>query len=333
MVPMSENDGGPAVTSGIQQAHGISVAHGSLVQAGGSVSLHTYNHYHGPFQQAIDILGALLLVPNLRKIHLDTLSKVTPGTAIWIFKTDYWLLWLNLNGSLKILWGTGIRTFFLSSASKQTNPSLLPAGAGKSVMASVVIRELEARAETSGGSICVAYVYFRYSDAAELTVRGVLEILVKQTVERHPDCATLSEQTYARHLKERTQPTQAELLQLLHRFVDIKAATFYVLDALDEAPEKLRVDIVTAVASLNAKLFITSRPLKAIEAKFSDTKSFTIAAQDADLDLHISRGISLSENLQDLLDADSAFKQEVIASIKKNCGGMCVYFGLGVDGY
>jgi len=59
-------------------------------------------------------------------------------------------------------------------------------------MASVVINDLEARAAASGGSICVAYVYFRYSDAINLTVRSVLEILVKQTVERHPNCAVLA---------------------------------------------------------------------------------------------------------------------------------------------
>lgn len=97
----------PALTSATQQAHGISVAHGSFVQAGGNVNLHT--HYHGVPQQPIAILEALRLVPNLRKIHLDVLSKATPGTAIWIFKTDYWFLWLDPNGSLQILWGTGIR--------------------------------------------------------------------------------------------------------------------------------------------------------------------------------------------------------------------------------
>ena len=112
MAPMSES-GGPTVAHGVQQqAQGISVAHGSVVQAGGNVGLHTHHHYHGPSQQATDILNALLSVPNLRKIHLDVLSKATPGTVIWIFKTDYWFLWLDLNGKFKILWGTGIRRRF-----------------------------------------------------------------------------------------------------------------------------------------------------------------------------------------------------------------------------
>ena len=170
--------------------------------------------------------------------------------------------------------------------------------------------------------MCLAYVYFRYSDAANITVRSVLEVLVKQIVERHPDCKQLAVEVYAPHLREQTQPTQTELLQLLHRFTEVKKVTFFVLDALDESPEKLRVEIVTTLESLNAKLFITSRPLPATEAEVKNPHTFKIAAQDEDLDRHISREISRSENLKSLLNGDSSFKEEVMLVIKKRCGGM-----------
>ncbi|KAH6909816.1 hypothetical protein BKA70DRAFT_176890 [Coprinopsis sp. MPI-PUGE-AT-0042] len=175
-------------------AHGLYVTNGNLNLAGRDVSI--YNHYHGYTRVDMSILDALHLVRNLRKVHLDVLSKATPGTGTWLFKTDIFILWLDPCGSFKILWGTGIP------------------GAGKTVLASIVIRELEARAQAAGGQICVAYVYIRYSDGADLTVSNVLEILVKQTVERHPECLFLAEQAYARHLRENTQPTEAELLQL-----------------------------------------------------------------------------------------------------------------------
>ena len=189
-------------------------------------------------------------------------------------------------------------------------------------MASVVINDLEARARASAGSICVAYIYFRYSDASDLTLRGILEILVKQIVERHPECAQLAEQAYAPHVSERTQPTRTELLHLLHRFTELKSLTCYILDALDEAPEKLQVDIVRTLATLNVKLFITSRPLKAIETKVSNIQSFAIVAQDEDLDLHIAQEVSRSRDLEALLDSEPSFRQEVTSLVKKNCGGM-----------
>ena len=98
----------PDPQSSVQQAHGVSTNQGSVNLAGRDVHQHT--HYHIPSQKpTIDMEEVLRLVPNLRKIHLDILSKATPGTAIWIFKTGYWLLWLKVNGGLKILWGTGIR--------------------------------------------------------------------------------------------------------------------------------------------------------------------------------------------------------------------------------
>ena len=190
-------------------------------------------------------------------------------------------------------------------------------------MASIVINDLEARAAAAGGAICVAYVYFRYSDVADLTIRDVFEILVKQTVERHLECAFLAEQAYARHLHEKTQPTEAELFQLLHQCTETLPATFYVLEALDEAPERLQVDLVTKLASLNVRLFITSRPLKSVEGRVPNLCSFVIVAQEGDLDLHIEQEISRSRDLQGLLEEEEpSFKDEIVSTVKKNCGGM-----------
>ena len=190
-------------------------------------------------------------------------------------------------------------------------------------MTSIVIKDLEARAAAANGSICVAYVYFRYSDASDLTIRGVLEILVKQIVERHHDCELLAEQAYAPHLRERTQPTESELFELLNRFTEGKAITFYVLDALDEAPERLRLALLKRLASMNVRLFITSRPLKDVEGRFPHACSFPISAQEGDLDLHINQEIANSSVLEELLDeADTSFKEEMISLVKKNCGGM-----------
>ena len=89
------------------QAHGVAT-HGNFVQAGGSVSI-VQNNYHGQAPPTINILGILSQIPNLRKIHMDILSKATPGTGVWLFKTKNFLLWIDPDGNVKILWGSGIR--------------------------------------------------------------------------------------------------------------------------------------------------------------------------------------------------------------------------------
>ena len=187
----------------------------------------------------------------------------------------------------------------------------------------MVINRLESLARESNGQICVAYVYIRFSDQGQITIRRILEVLVKQTVERHPECMTLAQQAYCRHLRESTQPSEDELLQLLTQFNKTMKATFYVLDALDEAPVRIRLRIVQKLSSSGARLFITSRPLPALEGKFSGAHTFHILAQDQDLDLHIAEKIRDSEDLQDLLDqGDSTFREYMISTIKIKCGGM-----------
>jgi ankyrin repeat domain-containing protein 50 len=156
-----------------------------------------------------------------------------------------------------------------------------------------------------------------------MTVRNVLEIFVKQTLERHPDCKDVIEYNYAQHLEEGSEPTVAQLLNLLQELAGRMTCTFYVLDALDEAPTKIQLAVVKTLASLKIKIFITSRPLETVQARFPKAFTIVIAAQDADLDLHIAEAIDESADLQYLLEReDPSLKGEIISIIKQKCGGM-----------
>ncbi|KAH6909450.1 hypothetical protein BKA70DRAFT_1148668 [Coprinopsis sp. MPI-PUGE-AT-0042] len=272
---------------------------------------HTHVHYHGTVKDLKDFLDA---ISNFRKIQQDTLAKATPGTIVWLFDYKEFRLFIDVDGVLKILWGSGIP------------------GAGKTILASIVIDKLEALARQWGNHICVVYFYIRYSDQNQLTIRGILEVFVKQTVERHPDCFELARQVYDHHLHEGTQPTEVELLQLLGQFAQKRKAMFCVLDALDEAPERIRLTLLRKLSSLGLRLFITSRPLPAIEAKFPAAHAFPILAQDQDLDLHIAEKIEASEGLQDLLELGGAeFEEHLIVTVKAKCGGMFLHASLQLD--
>ncbi|KAH6880250.1 ankyrin repeat-containing domain protein [Coprinopsis sp. MPI-PUGE-AT-0042] len=255
----------------------------------------------------------------MREIHAApyvpriAVSKAALGTGMWLVKGDEFRLWLEPNGDIKIFWGSGIP------------------GAGKTLLASIVIERLEALCKEKDVQICVCYVYFRYSDRSEMTVRDVLEILVMQTLERHPDCLAVVERTYARHLRERTEPTEAQLLSLLRQLNGAMAVTFYVLDALDEAPIKIQLAVVKTLASLDVKLFITSRPLKTMEANFPEAHTFHIVAQDADIDLLIAKRIGENAELQRLLQVYPFLRNEIISTIKQNCSGMFLHASLQLD--
>ncbi|KAH6905383.1 hypothetical protein BKA70DRAFT_1153081 [Coprinopsis sp. MPI-PUGE-AT-0042] len=300
------------VASAIHGAGDVEVTNSIINVVGRSDSHnHTHVHYHGTVKDLRDFLDA---ISNFRKIQQDTLAKATPGTIVWLFDYKDFRLFIDVDGVLKILWGSGIP------------------GAGKTILASIVIDKLEALAQQWDNQICVVYFYIRYSDQNQLTVRGILEVFVKQTVERHPDCFELARQVYDRHLHEGTQPTEAELLQLLGQFAKKRKAMFCVLDALDEAPERIRLTLLRKLSSLGLRLFITSRPLPAIEAKFPAAHAFPILAQDQDLDLHIAEKIEASEELQDLLELGGAeFEEHLIMTVKAKCGGMFLHASLQLD--
>jgi hypothetical protein len=155
-----------------------------------------------------------------------------------------------------------------------------------------------------------------------MTVRNVLEVLVKQTLERHPEFQDLVEETYAQHLREETEPTEGELLTLLHQFTEGVAVTFYILDALDEAPKRIQLAVVETLASLNVKLFITSRPLEAVQANFPKAHTARISAQDVDIDLHFAKITKENPALQHLFGEIASLRDEILSTVKQNCGGM-----------
>ncbi|KAH6909744.1 hypothetical protein BKA70DRAFT_175062 [Coprinopsis sp. MPI-PUGE-AT-0042] len=289
-----------------QHVHGVSLTGGNLSIVGGDV--HNHTHYHAAPAMAPSVLDR---VPNFRGIHIANSSRATQGTGSWVRRWDIFWLWLNPEWFLMILWGFGMP------------------GAGKTILASIVINILEEYSRGSAAPVCICYIYFRYSDQAEFTVRGCLETLVKQTIERHPHCVSLFDEVYARHICEKTQPSEEELLALLRQFAVTMAITVYALDALDEAPPKIQLDLLEKLTMLDVKLFITSRPLRTLTANFPGAHRFPIVAHDDDITLHINQEISRSAELRAILQkADQSLKNKIVASVIQKCEGMFLHASL-----
>ncbi|KAH6892732.1 hypothetical protein BKA70DRAFT_1119251, partial [Coprinopsis sp. MPI-PUGE-AT-0042] len=261
-----------------------------------------------------DIPAILDQVPNYRDIHIANLGRATEGTGPCFNEWEEFCDWMSVQGVVKTMWGSGMP------------------GAGKTIFASIVINEAEARAEASERPICVCYIYFRYSDHTTATVRDFLLVLVKQTIERHADCLPIFNEVFARHIREKTLPSESELVQLLRRFAEVIAEMFYFLDALDEAPPDVQFDLLEKLSTLNVNIFITSRPLAHLDSCFPGAHRFSIRAQDCDLDLHISKEISRSPVLRAILNQGGAeLRYKVMSTVKKKCDGMFLHASLQLD--
>ncbi|KAH6911249.1 hypothetical protein BKA70DRAFT_55901 [Coprinopsis sp. MPI-PUGE-AT-0042] len=292
----------------------------SNVQVDGNLTLvgrdlihfHEHHHYHGTAETQVEIPPFLQRVPNFRDIQIATLGKATSGTGDWIYVWEEFCVWLAPDGYLRILWGSGIP------------------GAGKTILASIAINAVEAYARASTTPISVGFLYIRYSDNARCTVRNLLEVLVRQTVERHPTSLSFCNQVYSRHIRENTEPSMEELFGLLKRFTsELTTRTFYFLDALDEAPSDVQLELLETLTSLNVKLFITSRPLKPLEARFPEACHFPIVAHESDLDVHIGKEMSRSMELQAIIaDASPGLEGRITLAVKKKCSGMFLHASL-----
>ncbi|KAH6906597.1 hypothetical protein BKA70DRAFT_1105281 [Coprinopsis sp. MPI-PUGE-AT-0042] len=300
---LSGASSGPAVISGAKTAQ---INGGKFAVAGRDI-ITIHNHQHGPV--VINILEFLKSfdLPNFRAIQLDMYPQATEGTCLWLTEGYVLLIWIE-NG--KILWGTG-------------DP-----GAGKTVLASIVINHLERIERTHRGAVCVAYVYIRYSEP--LSVQAILQSLVQQILERHADVAPLVESLYIRHQHERTKPSQQELVALISDFTRHGKTIFIVLDALDElSPDERRV-LVELLSSTEVKLFITSRPLKALEGHFPDAQFFEITAHPPDVALLAKASICGNSELQDLL-GHGELLEHVISAIQHAASGMFLHARLQLD--
>ncbi|KAH6911342.1 hypothetical protein BKA70DRAFT_1460660 [Coprinopsis sp. MPI-PUGE-AT-0042] len=276
---------------------------------------HYHQHNHTPLQPINHDIPAILdSVPNYRDIHIANLGRATDGTGPCFNEWEEFCDWMSVQGVVKTMWGSGMP------------------GAGKTIFVSIVINEVEACAKTSACPICVGYIYFRYSDHTTATVHHFLLVLVKQTIERHANCIPIFNDVFARHIREKTPPSELGLVQLLRRFSEVIAATFYFLDALDEAPPDVQFNLLKRLSTLNVKIFITSRPLAHLDACFPGAHRFLIRAQDRDLEVHIAKEIERSPLLQTILNQGGpSLRNKIMLTIKEKCEGMFLHASLQLD--
>ncbi|KAH6906618.1 hypothetical protein BKA70DRAFT_1189984 [Coprinopsis sp. MPI-PUGE-AT-0042] len=297
-----------SVSALISGVHSAQVYGGTFAIAGpGSTQTIVNNYHYGPAQaNVLEILNSLSL-PQFRDYQQDTLAKATEGTCLWLTAGDIFLFWIAKG---KILWGIGIP------------------GAGKTILASIVIRDLEWREAVCAENICVAYVYLRYSEP--LSIRDILESLVKQIVERHIDLIPIIEGLYVKHSQERTRPAQHDLVGMLAEFVKHGKSLFFVLDALDEMWAVDRPVLLRLLSSLDVKLFITSRPLETLQQQFPLAQVFNIAASTSDLDLHIKDFLRNSPDVMALLGG-TEFEERIVETIHRKSGGMFLHAKLQLE--
>ncbi|TFK24947.1 ankyrin [Coprinopsis marcescibilis] len=249
---------------------------------------------------------------NYRPIWMDAIKKRAPGTCIWFVDGDKYKSWVNTAGAM--LCGVG-----------------LP-GAGKTTLSSIVIEHLQKVVKGSNPAHCVAFVFFRHTD--RVTVRDVLASIVRQMVEDHTPIFALVKPIHGIHDLHGTQMSEEECLDVLRQASQMLARCFISLDAFDEAPKEVQLQILHILSSLNVNLLVTSRPSALPSEIVPRATVVEIVADNNDIKILIDETIRRNFEFRDLLRNQSGqldWERRIISTVQEKSRGMFLLAALQLE--
>lgn len=171
----------------------------------------------------------------------------------------------------------------------------------------------------------IAFVYCSYKDPDQ-TPENLVASLLRQFAQRLPSLPVEIRNMYKQHTKEKTRPSLAEYLHLLHIVVRMFSQAFLLVDALDEYKEEdgARKKFLAALKELSAgvRLVVTSRWIPAIESDFSEALKLEIRADSEDVAQYVRCRVATTPRLMRHVVADPMLESMISMKIADNCHGM-----------
>ncbi len=198
-------------------------------------------------------------------------SRHQQGSGQWLLKSERFRIWLESKGGVLLCPG---------------NP-----GAGKTVLASIVIDHLWNEVRTDG--IGVAYIYCDYLKYREQTPIHLAGSLLKQLAEQQNPFSESLKSFYDEHKSSNTDPNPKRAFEVLKAECDSWSRVYIIIDALDECSEKdaTRQRVVEGLLSLQGSkrinILVTSRPIPSILCDFEVSERLEIRANSADIQTYL----------------------------------------------
>lgn len=239
----------------------------------------------------------------------DYINRRQAGTGQWLLDSKDFRIWVETNN--QILFCPGIP------------------GAGKTILASIVVDELYTRFQNDK-QIGIAYLYCNFRQQDDQKAEDLLAALVKQLARGRLLPGSVKS-LYESYKQKRTRPSCDELSKTLRSVAGLYSKVFIVVDALDEcqAPGGCRAKFLAGIFSLRAEcganLFATSRYIPEIIETFEGRMSLEIRASDQDVERYIEGYIEgHMPQLQRLIKRSPQLQQEIKTGILNAVDGMYV---------
>ncbi|KAF9769166.1 hypothetical protein IL306_013427 [Fusarium sp. DS 682] len=219
-----------------------------------------------------------------------------PSTCMSFLADPAYLEWRS--GSVPVLWAYG------------------QPGAGKTVLSSVVLKNIESSGELNAA---ISYHFFS-SDRPKESFTNVLRHLIVQALH---SCDPIPQE--ARHFQEKKQRdlTTKDLIMVL-KAIACSVTTYVILDGLDEFPflNELLPFLLT-LQGMGIRLFVTSRDLPKIRKLMGGFASLEVAATSQDLSTYVEHRLQHGEI--DLELVGEQLMSEIASAITNQAAGSYVY--------
>ncbi|KGO76098.1 hypothetical protein PITC_006410 [Penicillium italicum] len=236
-------------------------------------------------------------------LHSDYLKRRQPETGKWLLESTEYQDWRN----------TDKKTLFCPG---------IP-GAGKTILASIVIEDLTAQCLTDHTD-GLAYVYFNFQRKDEQKAEDLLASILKQLAQSQSSLPQSVKSLYKHHETRRTRPSLDELSICIQSMTATYTRVFLVIDALDECQKSddCRYVFLSRLFDLQRKghfkILATSRHIPEISERFIGDR-VEVRAHASDVKKYLD-GRILRAGSELLV----MHKEEIIKRITESVDGMFV---------
>lgn len=248
------------------------------------------------------------------RTNLDMSRKLRhPNTGLWLTERHEFKYWLD-NPNAR-LWLYGIP------------------GAGKTVLASLVIDEMLAQ---SRPSIAAAYFYCDYKDPMTQEPCRILSCIVQQIAKQDEQSYAKAQNFYESNAHGQRRNVECDPQDLCSLIVSMATdydCTMIVVDGLDECGEnsgsvtEFLVSLSQGEVGVNVKTLFLSRNELDIRECLTDYPTISIAARSSDLRLYVDAEIESRTRKKKLNIKTPELKEYVRNKLVDGAEGMYVHLG------
>ncbi|KAI4181646.1 MAG: hypothetical protein LQ348_004987 [Seirophora lacunosa] len=197
------------------------------------------------------------------------------------------------------------------------------AGAGKSVLASIVVDFLR-NTTNSDRRRAVAAVFCNFKEFNVQNPENLLASLCVQALDGDVPIPVALQELYKSHEVKRTRPTLREIETVFVEIGKLLDDLYLVIDALDECSADARSFITQKLRTLssNTKLLATTRPIDDITREFTTEPVLEIRASHADLEKYIKARFERSSRLSAIVQKQPSLETEISDGIIAKANGM-----------